>query len=425
LVEAGNAPSVISDLAVFDKTFGLPLCTTSNGCIRKVNQRGGYKPPGLNRGWASETSLDIDATRSICPDCHILIVEANSSSRHDLGVATREAVKLGATEVSNSYSFGEEEHESDRAYNYPGVVVTASTGDCGYLSSSSHNTDCLFSESDAAYPADAPTVIGVGGTSLQPEPGGGFGESLWSESGSGCSSVFPAPPWQLSAPGFAAAGCGTFRSEVDVASFADNELGLNVYDSTPDGSHDPTGWSRVGGTSLASPIIASEFALAGGSHGVAYPAATLYSHLGDVTALYDVTKGRNGKCKTTSCAAAPGFDGASGVGVPIGLKAFSNPGTPEVTAPPTAGVGTPGTSLVGTAGAWSSEATISYQWQQRRGGFFVDVPGAVEAAYAPPATTNCVALRLEVVAENAAGVASASSSPVTFVRAGTSCPLSP
>ncbi|MDA8040515.1 MAG: hypothetical protein M0Z69_15470 [Actinomycetota bacterium] len=44
----------------------------------------------------------------------------------------------------------------------------------------------------------------------------------------------------------------------------------------------------VGGTSLASPLIAAMFALAGGSHGTAYPALTLYGHLGKAS-LYDVT----------------------------------------------------------------------------------------------------------------------------------------
>ncbi len=49
------------------------------------------------------------------------------------------------------------------------------------------------------------------------------------------------------------------------------------------------------GASVSSPIIASMFALAGGAHGVAYPAQTLYSHLGSPS-LDDITEGGDGKC---------------------------------------------------------------------------------------------------------------------------------
>ena len=52
----------------------------------------------------------------------------------------------------------------------------------------------------------------------------------------------------------------------------------------------------VGGTSLSSPIIAGLYGLAGGSGGVSYPAATLYSHVGQASSLYDVTEGGNGYC---------------------------------------------------------------------------------------------------------------------------------
>ena len=37
-------------------------------------------------------------------------------------------------------------------------------------------------------------------------------------------------------------------------------------------------WVTIGGTSLASPLVASTFALAGGAAGVAYPAQTLYEN---------------------------------------------------------------------------------------------------------------------------------------------------
>ena len=129
---------------------------------------------------------------------------------------------------------------------------------------------------------------------------------------------------------FADTGCGSERSVADVAAIGDPNTGVDVYDSTPEGKGAPTGWGVWGGTSVASPIVAAEWGLAGGSHGVAFPAATLYSHLGDAGALYDVVSGSNGSCgAATFCQAAAGYDGPTGVGSPIGLGAFSEAGSPR------------------------------------------------------------------------------------------------
>ena len=91
---------------------------------------------------------------AICPKCHILLVEAKSSSLANLGAAVNEAAKLGATEISNSY--GGSESSSDTSYdstyyNHPGVAITASSGDGGY---------------GVEYPAASKYVTAVGGTTL-------------------------------------------------------------------------------------------------------------------------------------------------------------------------------------------------------------------------------------------------------------------
>ena len=83
-------------------------CTTANGCFKKVNQNGGTTSlPANNSGWAGEISLDLDMVSAICPNAHIILVEANTASTADLGTAVNEAVKLGAKFVSNSYGGGE------------------------------------------------------------------------------------------------------------------------------------------------------------------------------------------------------------------------------------------------------------------------------------------------------------------------------
>jgi subtilase family serine protease len=321
VIDAFDDPSAEADLGVYDEQFGLPSCTSANGCFRKVNQVGQPSPlPHKNGGWASEVSIDVQMAHAICQGCHILLVEASNESFADLGAAVDTAVNDGATEISNSYGAAERRSYLALAddYDHPGVVVAASSGDCGYL-----NEACPEERKGAEFPADSPDVVAVGGTSLR-ERDGTWTSRTWNEGGSGCSELFAAPSWQSAAPGFSATGCGEDRAIADVAAVGNPNTGVDVYDSTPEGAGEPTGWTVFGGTSVSSPIVAAEFALAGGSHGVAFPAATLYSHLGQSGALYDVVLGRNGSCgHLTICRAAVGYDGPTGVGSPTGLAAFS------------------------------------------------------------------------------------------------------
>ena len=114
IVDAHDDPKAEADLGTYRSQFALPACTTANGCFRKVNQSGRTKYPRTNGGWAQEISLDLDLVSAACPNCHILLVEASSSSLTNLGTAVNEAAKLGATEISNSY--GGNESSSDTSY---------------------------------------------------------------------------------------------------------------------------------------------------------------------------------------------------------------------------------------------------------------------------------------------------------------------
>jgi len=175
IVDAYDDPNAESDLAVYRSEFGLPACTTANGCFKKVSQTGTTSYPRGNSGWAEEISLDLDMVSAICPNCHILLVEASSTSFADLGTAVNTAVSLGAKYVSNSYGGNESSGESSYAsyYNHPGTVITASSGDNGY-----------GVETPAAYSS----VVAVGGTSLtRSNTTRGWSETAWSDAGSGCS----------------------------------------------------------------------------------------------------------------------------------------------------------------------------------------------------------------------------------------------
>ncbi len=423
VIDAYDDPTAEADLGVYDARFGLPACTSANGCFRKLNEQGQTGPlPAENGEWATEVSIDVQMAHAICQNCHVLLVEADSEEFSDLGAAVNTAVKAGATEISNSYAGPEEPalagvftELNASYYHHPGVVVTASSGDCGYL-----NEACLKQLATANFPADSPDVVAVGGTTLT-DKRETWNSTVWEEGGSGCSQIFAAPAWQSAVADFSASGCGAERSVADVAAVANPNTGVEIYDGTPEGSSgEPQGWGVWGGTSVASPIIAAEFALAGGSHGVAFPAATLYSHLGDGEDLFDVVSGGNGVCGgTIECQAAVGYDGPTGVGSPIGLGAFATAGSPVSTSPPAiSGLAEEGQTLTATAGAWTNAPTsTSVQWERcsASGSSCSAIAGASAQKYTLTASDIGSTLRVQEVASNADGVSSPAQSAPTPV----------
>lgn len=402
IVDAYADPSVLSDLDYFDEQYGLPDETPSTFAV--VDQAGSSSPlPMSDAAWAVEITLDVQTVRGLCHACKILLVEANSATEADLGTAVDTAVSMGATIVSNSYGGPESANDPYAAdYAHPGVAILASTGDNGWYGWDIGNY--ATPPSLPQTPASFGTVVGVGGTSLAVDPGTGArtSETVWDDdgnedandttyvlgaSGGGCSTIYQAPPWESSVAGYASLGCGSgMRSGVDIAADADPNTGYDVYETTTGwctpGQNDGSGnnacpntdplWQTYGGTSLASPLVAALWGLAGGPGGVAYPALTLYGHFQSTpSALYDVASGGNGYCGTDTaancqtvaggipnikfglglvdcrwdglgdllsavgqCNAGPGFDGPSGVGTPNGLGAFAPLSPTAAIAPP-------------------------------------------------------------------------------------------
>ncbi len=298
IVDAYDDPTAESDLATYDSQYLLPACTTANGCFTKVNQNGGTSYPRADQGWALEISLDVQTAHEICQNCRIVLVEAKSNSMSNLLAAEDEAFKLGANVISNSY--GGSESSSDTTYDahfkHPGVAITASSGDSGY---------------GVEYPAASQYVTAVGGTTLNLTSSGAYaGETAWSSAGSGCSAYDPKPTWQ------ADTGCAN-RTVADVSADADPNTGAAVYDSY--GYQGQKGWFQVGGTSLAAPLIAGVYALAGNAGSTTYGSYP-YSH---TSSLHDVTSGSNGSCGGSYlCTAGPGYDGPTGLGTPNGTGGF-------------------------------------------------------------------------------------------------------
>ena len=189
IVDAYDDPNAESDLAAYRTQFGLPSCTTANGCFQKLNQNGTTSPlPKGDTGWAGEISLDLDMVSAICPNCAITLVEATDAS-DNLFTAVKTATNLGAKFVSMSWggSEGGTEPSYDSQYfQSSGVVYTASTGDDGY-------------SAGVIYPATSPRVVAVGGTSLKTSTNSrGCTESVWNGAGSGCSTSEAKPSFQSS-----------------------------------------------------------------------------------------------------------------------------------------------------------------------------------------------------------------------------------
>jgi subtilase family serine protease len=307
IVDAYGDTNIQSDLNNYSKTFSLSVLPTCTGtltnykgaCFEKVAENGSTSRfPSTNSGWALETSLDVEMAHAVCQNCKILLVEANSSSYSDLMSAVDRAVTLGANVVSNSYGSSEFSSETsyDSHFSNSKVAFTFSSGDSGY---------------GVEYPAASHYVTAVGGTSLTVNATNNVytynSEAAWSGGGSGCSSYETKPAWQKDS------GCKK-RTVADVSADADPSTGVAVYDSTAYSG--VSGWFQVGGTSLASPIIAATYALSG-KYGQGLPYTLAVS-----TNIHDIVTGSNGSCGTYLCTAGPGYDGPTGLGSPEGTGAF-------------------------------------------------------------------------------------------------------
>ena len=307
IVDAYDYANAESDLAAYRTQTGLPACTTANGCFTKVDQSGGTPDPACAGGdqqgcWADEMMLDLDMVSAICPACKILLVEAPSDQGNDLNTGVNYAV-LHADAVSNSYGGSEDSSiTSDTTFKVTNVLITASAGDSGY---------------GAEYPATSPYVLAVGGTNLVKDSSTrGWTETAWTgtpssqngATGAGCSAYIAKPSYQT--------GACAKRMESDVSAVADPQTGVAVYDSNYGG------WTEVGGTSAASPLIAAMFTRLGlaktaAQQAGAWPAAHT-SAFYDVTSGSDDSVGQDGCSSSYECVAQVGYDGPTGYGTPNG-----------------------------------------------------------------------------------------------------------
>ncbi len=306
VVDAYDYPNAESDLAAYRSQYGLPPCTKANGCFKVVNQTGAASPlPGpapSGDDWTVEAALDLDLASAACPNCKLILVEAQDDQGDGLFIGNNGAVTAGATVVSNSWGGPEASNAStyEQYFNHPGIGVFVSSGDSG-------NTGA---QSD--YPSTSAYVTAVGGTSLVKSSNSrGWTEGAWSSAGSSCSINIAKPSYQTSSTGCAK------RAAADVSAVADPNTGLAVYNAANGG------WIVVGGTSASSPFVAGVYALYG-LNGVGPSYA--YGHTAN---FFDVTTGTNGTCSGALCHAGAGWDGPTGIGSPNGANLGGGSCTPS------------------------------------------------------------------------------------------------
>jgi subtilase family serine protease len=229
IVDAYDNPNAASDLATYRTEFSLGTAKFTK--YNQDGQQGNY--PSGDANWGLEEDLDIQMVSASCPKCTIYLVEANGADTSDLETAEAEAVKLGATIVSNSWGCtGSNECLSTSYFDSPGVAYLASAGDGGYGTQA---------------PAALASVIAVGGTVLS-QSGSKWTQVVWVDSGAGCATGITKPSWQTDPK------C-TYRTMNDVSAVSWNAA---EYDS-----YDYSGWITVGGTSVSSPFTAGVIGLAG------------------------------------------------------------------------------------------------------------------------------------------------------------------
>ncbi|MEY2425311.1 MAG: hypothetical protein QOI61_883 [Actinomycetota bacterium] len=284
LVSAFDAPTIQADLGVFSRKFGLPACTTANGCFTKIYARG--VAPTVDPGWALESTLDVEWAHAIAPGAKILLIEASSNAFGDLFQAFDVGLQSDAKYISSSWGALEFSGQTifDPLLDNPGVSDFFGSGDNG---------------AGGLFPASSPEVIAVGGTRLVYNPQKNKNrETGWSGSGGGCSQYYDAGTVQSAFAQYPSS-CAGKRAFPDLAAVADSDPGLAVFDSTEVSGQ--SGWLTVGGTSAATPIMAARAAVTG----VVWDAAYVYS----ASRQYrDIIAGFNG------FPTGPGFDLVTGRG---------------------------------------------------------------------------------------------------------------
>jgi subtilase family serine protease len=380
ITDAYAAPTMLEDAQKYNQVHHQPLFTP--GQYSQITpEADGYDNTDLcgAQGWYGEESLDVEAVHAMAPGAKIIYVGAadclnglddawaNIIDSHFADVVTN-SWNDGIDDISllsNAYVTFYEQFSTEAAIT--GITVNFSSGDDGDDSVGGTNLAAKTVE----FPADLPYVTGVGGSSLFiGSKGQWVGEQGWQTSysalkngtwgapvynsggGGGTSTLFTQPWYQQ---GKVPTSESEYWSKVpmrtvpDIAMDADPNTGMIVGETQvfPSG----TFWDqyRIGGTSLASPLLAGLVAVADQAHHKALGFINpLYYRMIGTSALHDIVapksplfqvrteyvngvNNQQGKLyklqhidvQTTTLHDLPGYDDETGVGTPRGPAFFT------------------------------------------------------------------------------------------------------
>jgi kumamolisin len=305
LIETGGVNA--GDLTTFNQANSLPAAHITQHYVGGKTFTIQFDP---------EATLDVEWAHAMAPGATILLYYINDQLSMKagwaaMGTAIRQAATKGVASVGISLGackpgVGYQSLSSAfAAAETNGVSVFVASGDDGDhpgpVKQCGRNVG-------VAYPASDPSVIAVGGTSLQLNPDNTIAaESAWNLSGGGVDSTMLRPVWQKAATMPSASG----RWAPDVSFVGDPETGVRVmYHGR---------WREVGGTSLGAPVWAAIWSLiredakqAGKTVGAA---ESLIYQIGNspayASAFHDIVDGSNGQYS-----AGPGWDPVTGWGTP-------------------------------------------------------------------------------------------------------------
>ena len=352
IVDSFGYQFIRGELAVFDKSFGLPA-PPSFKIIRPAGPVPSYNPQlrPMMVGWAQETSLDVEYSHAMAPGANILLVE--TPVPETLGVHGLPQIVQAENFVINHHlgsvitqSFGAPEAGFPNAQSIlalrsayknaaaHGVSVLAASGDGGATGPNSLTKQgfakTFFLHRTVDWPATDPLVTAVGGTQMHLTATGKHTQpdTVWNDtnlfdspaaSSGGLSTVFGRPGYQNGV----ASTVGGRRGVPDISMSAAVDGAALVYLDTK-AAQGPAGFYLIGGTSEASPLMSGVVAiadqLAGHGLGLLNPALYKMEAAGD-PGLVDVTAGTNTVTfpQGGSVHSVRGFDAVKGYDLSSGL----------------------------------------------------------------------------------------------------------
>ncbi len=321
IVDAYASPTMHTDANQFAKAVGDPKFAKGQYQQFKVQPYNSQKLCGP-AGWYGEETLDVESVHGMAPAANVRYLAAGSCFDSDLLAADGAIVTNDLASIASN-SWGEPAQFETLAYAFDytfqlgaleGIGFFFSSGDSGY---EGPGEDPASPADQVDYPTSSPYVTSVGGTSLaisksksyqwetswgtindplihlknggkkwQYTPPGQYPAGYGGSGGGGVSTVYTQPSYQFGVvPDSLSTKLpdGTTSSTAmrvipDVSALADPSTGILVGQTTlqPNGKTFAFSLSRIGGTSVATPVFAGIEAdaqqAAGGALGFANPA---------------------------------------------------------------------------------------------------------------------------------------------------------